>query len=102
MEHMYLYGIMPGGKLLVLGPYDGERDREYLRRRKIMITNGVTANIKWLGTIDKNVATSIIKRIVEGTQNNSKIETSRARHDIDGNKGNTNQTDIDEDIICGG
>lgn len=100
MEYMYLYGIMPGGKLLVLGPYDGERDREYLRRRKIMITNGVTPNIKWLGTIDKSVAMSMIKRIVEGTQNNSNIETARARHDID--RGNTNQTDIDEDIISGG
>lgn len=102
MDHMYLWGIMPNGKLLVLGPYEGERDREYLRRRNIIIANGVTPNIKWLGTIDQNVATSIIKHQVMGSQNSLQLGTARARHDIDRNKADVNQADTGGDTICGG
>ena len=102
MEHMYLWGIMQSGQLLVLGPYEGERDREYLRRLNIIVANGVKPHIRWLSTIDQNVATSIIKHQVMGVEESLQLGTARARHDIDRSKINVNQSDTGGDTICGG
>lgn len=81
--YMYLWAILLNGKLLVLGPYEGERDREYIRRRNIVIREGANPGIRWLDTIDQNVATSIIKHQVMGSENSLQLGTARARHDID-------------------
>lgn len=89
--YLYLWGIMANGKLLVLGPYEGERDREYIRRKNIMIRNGVTPNNRWLDTRDQGAATSIIKHDVMGSQNSLQLGTARARHDIDRGAAGANQ-----------
>jgi hypothetical protein len=81
MEYMYLWGIGQAG-LIVLGPYDGEHDQEYQKRRAIMVRGGVTPKIRWLGTRDQAAATQMIKHEGMGVTGQLETGTNRARHDI--------------------
>ncbi len=82
MEYLYLWGINPEGKLIVLGPYDGEQDKEYQQRRGILVRGGVQPNIKWLGTRDQNAATQMIKHGSMGVTGQLQTGINRAQHDI--------------------
>lgn len=93
MDYLYLWAIGPSG-LIVLGGYDGQRDRKYQLNKSILIRNGITPHDRWLGTKDNGAATQIIKHDEMGDTGQLSIGIGRAKHEIK-HYGGANNSDME-------